>query len=245
MNKRQEKIIAAVIEEYTNTAVPVGSEIVVKKYIHGVSPATVRNDMNVLEEEGFLYQPHVSAGRIPTDKGYRFFVEEVMKDRELSLEDQKKMQADILKLRAQNMRLMRTTAKLLSSYSGGLAISSLEKEFSDFGVRGLLANPEFQEIDEFCKVAEVLDYIDENVDTIFKQIKDGETKIFIGNENPIKQISNCSMVVSPYKNKKGERGLLAIIGPKRMKYAKNKSLLEYMRKLLSSAAVLVIVINIF
>ena len=244
MNKRQQKIIAAVIEEYTNTAVPVSSEILVKKYIHGVSPATVRNDMVLLEEEGFLYQPHVSAGRIPTDKGYRYFVEEVMKDRELSKEDQNKMQSEMLKLKAQNTRLMRTTAKLLSSFSGGLAISALEKNFSDFGVQELLQNPEFKEIDEFCKIAEVLDYIDENVASILKQVKSGETQIFIGDDNPIKKIANCSMVVSPYETKKGEKGILAIIGPKRMKYAKNKSVIDYMKKLLSGTAVLVIVVSI-
>lgn len=244
MNKRQEEIIAAVIEEYTDTAVPVPSEMIAKKYITEVSPATVRNDMNVLEKDGYLYQPHVSAGRIPTDKGYRYFVETIMKDRELSKDDQRKLQTEVLKLKAQNTRLMRTTAKLLSSYSGGLAISSLEREFSDFGIRGLLENPEFKEVDEFCKVAEILDYIDENVSSMLKGVKDGETKIFIGTDNPIKNIPNCSMVVSPYKTKKGERGVLAIIGPKRMKYAKNKSLLEYMKKLLSASAVILVVINL-
>lgn len=244
MNKRQEKIIAGVIEEYTNTAVPVGSEVIAKKYISGVSSATIRSDMNVLEEDGFLYQPHVSAGRIPTDQGYKYFVEMIMKDKELSKEDQNKMQSEMLKLKAQNTRLMRTTAKLLSSFSGGFAISALEKNFSDFGARELLENPEFKEIDEFCKIAEVLDYIDENVDTIFKKVKTGETQIFIGSDNPIKQIESCSMVVSPYKNKKGEKGVLAIIGPKRMKYAKNKSLLEYMKKILSGAAVVIIVLSI-
>jgi heat-inducible transcriptional repressor len=86
-----------------------------------------------------------------------------------------------------------------------------------------------------------LDYIDENIDTILAKVKDGETKIFIGHENPIKEISNCSMVVSPYTTKEGERGVLAIIGPKRMKYAKNKSLLDYVRKLISSASVIVII----
>lgn len=243
MNKRQQKIIASVIEEYTNTAIPVSSEILVKKYITGVSPATVRNDMNVLEKEGFLYQPHVSAGRIPTDKCYRYFVEEVMKDRELSKDDQRKLQGEVLKLKAQNTRLMRTTAKLLASFSGGLAISALEKNFSDFGASELLQNPEFKEIDEFCKIAEVLDYIDENVSAILKRVKNGETQIFIGSDNPIKQIENCSMVVSPYETKKGEKGVLAIIGPKRMKYAKNKSLIDYMKKILSSAAVLIVVIH--
>lgn len=245
MNKRQEEILAAVIEEYTNSALPVGSKILVEKYEFEMSPATMRNDMAKLEEEGYLYQPHTSAGRIPTDKGYKFFVEEIMGDTELSLAEQKRLQAELLKLKAQHQRLSRTTAKLLSSLSGNLAISTIEKDFADFGIRELLDKPEFQEIDEFCKVAEALDYIDENVDSILENVKEDETKIFIGKENPIKGISNCSMIVSPYKTKAGEKGVLAIIGPKRMKYAKNKSLVDYVKKLLSASAVLIILISLY
>ncbi|HOX10891.1 MAG TPA: hypothetical protein PK333_02785, partial [Candidatus Moranbacteria bacterium] len=94
MNTRQEKILSTVIEEYTKTAVPVGSQILANKYHFKVSPATLRNDMMALEKEGFLYQPHVSAGRIPTDKGYRYFVEEIMKDKELSKDEQHKLQRE-------------------------------------------------------------------------------------------------------------------------------------------------------
>lgn len=243
MNSRQEKILSVIIEEYTETAEPVSSKSLAEKYQLDFSPATIRNDMVKLEQEGFLHQPHISAGRIPTDKGYRYFVEEIMGDQELSLKDQKKMQAELLKLRAQHNRLSRTTAKLLSSFSGSLAISGLEKDFSEFGIRELLENPEFKEVDEFCKVAEALDYIDENIDTILKKVKAGETKIFIGKENPVKGISNCSMIVSPYQTKAGEKGVLAIIGPKRMRYAKNKSLVEYMKKILGSSAAIVIILT--
>ena len=110
MNARQEKILSTVIEEYTQTAVPVGSQVLVGKYKFKVSPATIRNDMMALEELGYLHQPHISAGRIPTDKGYRYFVEEVMKDKELSKDEQHKLQKEFLKLKAQNTRLTRTTA---------------------------------------------------------------------------------------------------------------------------------------
>lgn len=234
MNTRQEKILAAVIKEYTQAAVPVGSKILVERYGFEISPATIRNDMIRLEKEGYIYQPHISAGRIPTDKGYRYFVEEIMKEEKLTESQQKKLQSEVLKLKAQNKRLSRTAAKLLASFSGTLAISGTEKEFSDFGMSGLLENPEFQEIDEFCKVAEALDCIDESVGSILKKVKEGETKIFIGRESPIKEISSCSMLVTPYKNRSGEKGILAIIGPKRMEYAKNKSILDYLRKLLGS-----------
>jgi transcriptional regulator of heat shock response len=243
MNVRQQKILAAVIEEYTNTAIPVGSNVLVEKYNFKISPATIRSDMVHLEKAGFLHQPHISAGRIPTDKGYKYFVEEMMGESELTLAEQRKLQTELLKLRAQHNRLSRTTAKLLSSFTGNLAISGLEKDFSEFGIRELLEQPEFKEIDEFCKVAEALDFIDENIDTLLKGVKPGETRIFIGKENPIKEISNCSMVISPYRTKKGEKGVLAIIGPKRMQYAKNKSLINYMKKLLGASAVILLVIS--
>jgi heat-inducible transcriptional repressor len=246
MNIRQQKIFGAVIEEYTNTAVPVASELIVKKYNLKVSPATIRNDMNKLEEEGLLYQPHISSGRIPTDKGYRYFVEEIMKDKELSREDQQKLQRELLKLKAQNKRLTKTTAKLLSVLSGNLAVSGipLKDEFAEFGMRDLLDQPEFKKLDEVCRLAEIMDSIDVNVDKLAKGMKVGETKIFIGKENPVLQMPDCAMMVSPYKLKSGEKGVLALIGPKRMRYAKNKSLLEYMKKILSSASTAIIIINI-
>ncbi len=244
MEERYKKILAAVIEEYTNSALPVGSKILAEKYSLGVGSATIRNDMVILEKGGYLHQPHISAGRIPTDKGYRFFVEKIMEDQELSKIEQRKLQTEILKLRAQNNRLSRTTVKLLSSFSGGLAIGRFKEELQDFGISELLENPEFQNIDEFCRLAEALDYIDESIDVILKKVKDGETRIFIGKENPIKEISHCSMLVSPYTTKEGERGVLAIIGPKRMKYAKNKSLLNYFKKLINGSLIVIVFISV-
>lgn len=243
MNERQEKILSAIIEEYTQTAIPVGSKILVEKYKFPVSPATMRNDMMALEEDGYLHQPHISAGRIPTDKGYRYFVEEVMKEKELSREEQQKMQKEFLKLKAQNTRLTRTTAKLLSHVSGNLAISGNNSDFSDFGMRELMDKPEFQEMDEMCRLVEVLDYIDEKFDSLTRDIKEGETKIYIGKENPIGN-PNVSMIVSPYKLKTGEKGILALIGPKRMPYAKNKSMIEYVKKLLGTSMVIIVMMNI-
>lgn len=246
MNVRQEQILSAIIEEYTQTAIPVGSSVLVEKYDFGVSSATIRNDMAELEENGFLYQPHISAGRIPTDKGYRFFVEEIMGDKELSRIEQQKLQKEFLKLKAQNTRLTRTTAKLMSHLSGNLAISGLigKDEFADFGMKELMSQPEFQEIDEVCRLVEALDYIDERFDKLVGEIGDNETKIFIGKENPIDEISNCSMIVSPYKTKSGEKGVLAMIGPKRMKYAKNKSIIEYVRKMLGGGMMIIFLPNI-
>ena len=243
MNTRQRQILSAVVELYTKTALPVGSQVLLERFQFPVSSATLRNDMVALEEAGYLYQPHVSAGRIPTDAGYRFYVEEMMGDEDLSREDQRRLQKELLMMKAKQARLGRSTTKLLSALSGNLAVSGLidKDEFYDFGMKELMEKPEFQEIDELCRLVETLGSLDERVDASFARLSDGETQIFIGDENPIKGISNCSMVVAPYQSSEGQ-GILAIIGPKRMDYAKNKSLIEYMKKLLgSSLPVLVIV----
>jgi transcriptional regulator of heat shock response len=244
MNERQKKVLAAIVEEYSKTAVPVGSQLLLEQYGFDVSSATLRNDMIALEKAGLLYQPHTSAGRISTDAGYRFFVEEIMPDVSLSIAEQKSMQKELLTLRSKHTRLGRSTAKLLSVLSGNLAVAGLgdSEGLYDFGMKELLENPEFRELDELCRLVEALDSLDDKFDVILAELAGGETKIFIGKENPIADISNCSMMVAPYENEEG-RGILAIIGPKRMQYAKNKSLLDHMRKLLSASLVLIILIR--
>lgn len=246
MNARQREVLAAIVELYTKTALPVGSEALLERHHFPVSSATLRNDMLALEEAGYLYQPHTSAGRIPTDEGYRFYVEEMMGEKPLSKRDQAHLQEEFLKLQAKHTRTVRTTAKLLSALSGNLAVSGLvgKDEMYDFGMKSLLDKPEFQEMDELARLVETLDTLDEKIDALMAGVKDGETKIFIGEENPVSGIENCAMVVSPYRNREGERGILAIIGPKRMEYAKNKSLIEHMKKLLSSSLVLTIIMYV-
>ena len=90
LNERKLKILQAIIGDFITTAEPVGSRTLSKKYDLGVSPATIRNEMADLEEMGFLTHPHTSAGRVPSQKAYRLYVNEIMKKRELS-NDQKKI----------------------------------------------------------------------------------------------------------------------------------------------------------
>jgi transcriptional regulator of heat shock response len=191
--------------------------------------------MAVLEDEGYLVQPHISSGRIPTDMGYRHFVGEMMQDRELTRSEQASLQKELLQLRAKNVRMARTTAKLLSALSGNIGVSGVmdREEFYECGLRRLLEEENDKE--ELCRLAEALDYIDEQVDVLLERLEDGETKIYIGNENPIQGIAGYSMVVSPYENNEGEKGIVAVIGPKRMRYDRNKSLVDFVKKFLSSS----------
>lgn len=87
LDERKKKILSSVVEDYIESAEPVGSKTLVEKYHLNYSSATIRNDMKILEEEGYLEQPHVSAGRIPSTKGYRYYVDNLMKERKLSMVD--------------------------------------------------------------------------------------------------------------------------------------------------------------
>jgi len=236
MESRRELILGSVVREYIDSAIPVSSSLLAEKYDFGLSPATIRTEMVELESKGYLYQPHTSAGRIPTDKGFRYFVDVLMQEKELSLKEQKSLQVEILKLRAQNKMLARTTAKLLSAMSGNLAVSGVidSEDFYKAGVQKLLSQPEFNDLDSISKIAEVVDYLDESLEELSGELKNkSEIEIYIGEENPICNTEECSMVVSKYNFKNGEEGLLAIIGPKRMKYSRNVSLIDYLKKLLS------------
>lgn len=235
LTDRQKEILTLIIKEYTESALPQSSAFLVKKIAGKISSATIRNEMLFLEEQGFLIKPHISSGRIPSDKGYRYFIDHLMAKRELSLNYQKKLELELLKTKTQNVHLERTTAKLLSSMSRCLVISGLvdKKEYYDFGIGNLLGKADFAGLDDFSKLALALDLIDENVDKLLEKIKTGETEIFVGQENPLKEIRNCSMVVSPYLLESGEKGLVAIIGPKRMNYEKNKGLVDFIKKFLS------------
>ncbi len=232
---RQGKILTAVIKEYTETANPVASGFLIEKFNLPFSSATVRNEMSLLEKKGFLEKPHVSAGRIPSDKGYRYFIDNLMEERKISADYVKKLEIELLKQKAKNARMERTTAKLLSSMSKCLVISGIvsKQEYFDFGMHNLLKSSEFSQLDDFSKMAAALDLIDENIDKILAKIEGNETKVFIGKENPIKEIQNFSMMVSPYRMENGERGLVALIGPKRMKYSKNKNLIDYVKKIIA------------
>ena len=168
LTARQKDILALIIKEYTETALPLSSSFLAKKIYQKLSSATIRNEMLFLEEQGFLIKPHISSGRIPSDKGYRYFIDNIMEEKEISRAYQKKLELELLKTKAQNAHLERTTAKLLSSMSQCLAVSGLvdKKEFFDFGMNNLLGSPDFVQLDEFSRLALALDLIDENVDKI-------------------------------------------------------------------------------
>ena len=122
LDARKAAILKAVIEEYIDTAQPVGSAAVVKATDVRVSPATVRNDMAVLETEGYLVQPHTSAGRVPTEKGYRYFVDHQLSQPELASVDRRKISEFFSHIKGEIESVMRDTAGLLANLTQYAAV---------------------------------------------------------------------------------------------------------------------------
>ena len=124
MDERKKQILHALIRDYVDVGEPVGSRTIAKKYGLGVSPATIRNEMSDLEEMGFIMQPHASAGRVPSDKGYRYYVDNLMEPEEKLLSDEEQQQvSDFFRNCAEEMeQLFQQSCKLLSSMTNYTAM---------------------------------------------------------------------------------------------------------------------------
>lgn len=236
LSDRQSQILIALIEAYVKTAKPVGSMDLKEVADFSFSPATLRNEMNELEKLGYLYQPHISAGRVPTDKGYRFFVDYITERRlqKMQIEEEKKLKTELLKLKAREKMLARTLAKLMSTFSNNLAIAGLleDKSFFESGIKQLVSQPDFQNIDEVCQIAEVIDYLDENIDSLSAKMHESQISTFIGEENVFRGSTGCSIIISRCTMPEGGEGIVAILGPKRMEYKRNISIVENVVKFL-------------
>lgn len=235
LTSRQRHILSAIIKEYIDTANPVGSEELVEKYHFKLSPATIRNEMAGLEKKGYIHQPHTSAGRVPTDLGYRYFIDTLMKKRKMTEHEQKELQVEFLKAKTKYKQLARATSQFLSQMTNSLALSGFfdSEELWDWGMPKLLSQPEFSDRAQIQKLSIYLEKLEENYKKIFKKIKNKKIDIYIGKKNPLVPLENCAMVVSGFCTRDNKKGFIILIGPKRMKYAKNISLVDYITKLLS------------
>lgn len=244
LSSRQQSILSAIIREYIETANPVGSKELVEKYNFKLSPATIRNEMAELEKQGYIYQPYTSAGRVPTDLGYRYFIETLMKKRKMTEKEQKEMQVEFLKLKAKYRQLARATAQFLAEMTNSLALSGFfeSEEFSRWGMPKLLSQPEFSDRKKIQQLAECLEKLEENSKKISKKLKEKKITVYIGKKNPIVPVENCAVVATTFRTKDNKKGFIILIGPKRMKYARNISLVDYLTKLLSGSLVILMFI---
>ena len=224
MNERQEQILDYIIREHVKTSEPVGSEAVVNNLGLNLSPATVRLEMARLEKEGYIYQPHTSAGRIPRDKGYRWFVSSVDDDKsKLTQKDEKVLKKRLTSFQ-DSEKIIKQAADLLSELTYCTALATLSSSDIYFhGITNIMRQPEFEKKPTILGFADLVDHFNE----VLRELPPVEKEIvYIGEESPYLKKAGCSMIMSPYQLKERE-GVLGLIGPTRMHYERNIPLLEF------------------
>ncbi len=234
---RRTEIFGAIVEHFIKTAEPVGSKTIILSYDFKVSPATVRNDMAELEEAGLLEQPHTSAGRVPTDKGYRLYVNELANfevARRLALKNIEKIRETYLADNAK--RQVHRAVQILSQSSPNLSFATIPNEEETFfmGVSKMLRQPEF--IEAPLRASQVLEVMEDKrqfLEGIANLDLSNDATILIGEENILEGFESCSLIVTRYQVE-GFAGAIGILGPKRMPYAYNSALITEVRNLLES-----------
>lgn len=228
MEERRYNLLAEVVREFVRAAEPVGSHAL--SGVLGVSSATIRNDMAALEEEGFLAQPHTSAGRVPTLKGYQFYLDNLVKAQLPKPLEQRTFKALLQggnDLEATTKNLART----LADATGEAVVVGFSQHDAYYtGLANLFSQPEFSEVDMVRAVGRAIDHLDEVVALLYRECRNlkKDVEVRIGSENPLGQ--DCALIFTSYTNPRG-MNLLALLGPVRMDYDTNIGRLQYVRSL--------------
>lgn len=214
MKNRRDKLLKSIIEEYIKTAEPVGSNLLVNKYFKDISSATVRNEMAELEKRDLIFQPHTSAGRVPTEAGYKFYLKNFIRDDKIK---------EIVELGG--LDNPKNIAKKLAEISHQAVLVCFNKNDVYYtGISNVFSQPEFHEYDLAYNFSAVIDHLDEVVSKIYNEITD-EVEVRIGKENPFGV--DCGLIITKNKEK-----MLGIVGPMRMDYRRNINLIKYAREII-------------
>lgn len=226
MTERQAKILAAIIEQYAEIAAPVGSVTLAKLF--GVSSATIRSEMSRLEEAGLIMQPHTSAGRIPTDKGYRFYVNQIT-TADNNVPPQLDRGARAIEARVSTHgdradRAIRSAVDSLVDLTHNLGLATIGDELYLAGMGNLFSQPEFLHGTNVQGVARLLD----NLEPWLREASPNEPlNVYIGSENPIGKTSGASLIISRFRSPYSDRSYIGVLGPTRQSYGRVMGLVRH------------------
>ena len=223
ITKRQKEILCQIIEEYAETAAPVGSMTMAKLF--GVSPATIRAEMARLESLGLVAQPHTSAGRVPTDAGYRFYVNN-LENREMEPSLERGAHALDVRVSSQSRAdaAIRGAVDSLVELTGNLGLATIDGQLYLSGISRLFTQPEFLDNRRVQAVAKLLD----NLEPWLREAAPGEPlNIFIGQENPIGRNSEVSLIISKVRSPFSDKSYIGVLGPTRQNYSRVTALVRH------------------
>jgi transcriptional regulator of heat shock response len=232
---RKDRILAIVVGRYIKTVVPVGSQYITEEHDLDVSPATVRNILADLEEEGYLTHPHTSAGRMPTQQGYRYYVDHLMNEIQL-LEEEKRRISQEYKHHARQLEdLVEKTSQVICDLTHYTSIVSLD-DGDDYKIicKGTSYVVGYPDSTDILKIQAILRILEEKkrLMELINRTLEKKIEIYIGHEMALKDMESCSMAISHFE-KDGIKGRIAVLGPTRMRYDRVVSTLEYISDILS------------
>lgn len=214
MTDRQAKILQAIVEQYAEVAAPVGSSLLAK--VFDVSSATVRSEMAELERLGFISQPHTSAGRIPTDKGYRFYVNNLAapEDKPAERRAERALEARVSS-GGHPERTIRNAVDTLVELTHNLGLATIGPQLYMSGLSNLFGQPEFMHPGQVQEIARLLD----NLEPWLNEAAPNEPlSVYIGRENPVGRSAGASLIISRFRSPFSDRSYIGVLGPTRQSY---------------------------
>ena len=250
LKDRQESLLVSIINNYIQAGVPVSSKLMEKTGFFGLSSATIRAEMNDLEELGYLVHLHTSGGRIPTDRAYRYFVNSLLESGDYNIQptDRRKIKTTLADVEHDPREINKTIANLISHLSDNMVITGIEEqdEFYKTGISTLMDFPEFREIDRVLQLTSFFDEFESMFSMIQREFAravnhppaggEQEFSVFIGVENSIKNVRQESVIMARYNLPHNCIGSMTIVGPTRMDYKKNLGLVKYATEELNKIA---------
>lgn len=231
---RQTQILKAIIDEYIATAEPVGSESLEKKYNLGISPATIRNEMVTLTNTGYLRQPHTSAGRVPSPRAMKFYIDQLMEERQMSLADEVKVKQDVGVKSNDIEDLLDEATHELSHITKYLAVCTLDKQDKIWhaGYSHVFENPEFNDFEATSSLFSFLEEMAMMRELFFRRMTGiSPVEVIFGEELGWPGFSPVGVVGSRF-TLGDSQGALAVIGPTRLQYERVIPVLRYFRDLI-------------
>lgn len=215
MTERQRQILFAIIEQYAEVASPVGSSLLAKLF--DVSSATIRADMGELERMEYIMQPHTSAGRVPTDKGYRLYVNKLAETNTSTRPKPRVGHALTTRVHANALpdRTIKSAVDTLVELTHNLGLATIGDQLYISGLGNLFGQPEFNVAGQAQQVAHLLDNLEP---WLQEAALNQPLSVYIGRENPIGRSAGCSLIISRFRSPYSDHSYIGVLGPTRQSY---------------------------
>ena len=237
LTARQTQILKSLIDDYLETAIPVGSENLDKKYNLGVSPATIRSEMNVLTKNGYLKQPHTSSGRIPTPFAMKFYIDQLMEERQMSLTEEVKTKEEVWDSRKDLDSLLEEATRALAGRTKNLAVAATDEgKIWRAGFSNIFLSPEFSDIETCSNIFLIIEEVDKMTELFFHRAVSGSPiDVLFGEDLGWPGFVPVGVVATHF-SVYGKNVALGVIGPVRLSYPTVIPILKYFRNLIQEVA---------